>query len=309
MIHRARSGSIQSPDLRRTSCFCKTKLSPVFSGWFIPVGWWQPIHVCIWSEIRGVFLILSPPSPPPDSSVWPFISHPPRLLLTSTTAAYDWSSSTDLHLWFKCQESSPILKCTVVIRLSDSLVWSQEQTVCPPSPTQRTVRGWVVAVVVWQSFFFQSGHCVPKPWNSPLCGMTKMCNFILHLEDWLFTMCVKYFWKTWCSWILYLLCNFCRLRIHQSLYCCTYNQKPNISMKTVRRSIYINIYNLFWDLFFMLVLAALVGGVNCAEMQNVCRLCYTLTVKCSFSMLCTDFKISNFYLFREPTIALLNMYW
>lgn len=42
----------------------------------------------------------------------------------------------------------------------------------------------------------------------------------------------------------------------------------------------------------MLVLAALVGGVYCAEMQNVWRLCYTLTVKCSFSMLCTDFKIS-----------------
>lgn len=59
----------------------------------------------------------------------------------------------------------------------------------------------------------------------------------------------------------------------------------------------------------MLVLAALVGGVYCAEMQNVWKLCYTLTVKCSFSMLCTDFKISDFYLFTEPMIALLDMYW
>lgn len=64
------------------------------------------------------------------------------LLKMSNTAAYDWSSSTDLHLWFKCQESSPILKCTVVIRLSDSLVWSQEWAVVwiyprygPPNPT------------------------------------------------------------------------------------------------------------------------------------------------------------------------------
>lgn len=118
--------------------------------------------------------------------------------------------------------------------------------------------------------------------------MTTMCNFILHLEDWLFTMCVKYFWKRW-SWILWLLCNFCRLRKPIKVYIAVnMNRKPNISMKTVK-----HIYNLFWDLFFMLVLAALVRGVYCAEMQNVCRLCYTLTVKCSFSMLCTDFKISN----------------
>lgn len=54
----------------------------------------------------------------------------PRLLKMSSTAAYEWSSSTDLHLWFKCQESSPILKCTVVIRLSDLLIWSQEQAWC-----------------------------------------------------------------------------------------------------------------------------------------------------------------------------------
>lgn len=59
----------------------------------------------------------------------------------------------------------------------------------------------------------------------------------------------------------------------------------------------------------MLVLAALARGVYCAEMQNVCRPCYRLTVKCSLLMLCTDFEISNFYLCREPTIALLNMYW
>lgn len=87
---------------------------------------------------EGKFLILCP---------IPLISvtlslHPPLLLKMSNTAAYDWSSSTDLHLWFKCQESSPILKCTVVIRLSDSLVWSQEWAVvwmylatASPSPT------------------------------------------------------------------------------------------------------------------------------------------------------------------------------
>lgn len=40
----------------------------------------------------------------------------------------------------------------------------------------------------------------------------------------------------------------------------------------------------------MLVLAAPARGVSCVDMRNVCRPCYTmLTVKCSFSMLCTDF--------------------
>lgn len=39
----------------------------------------------------------------------------------SNKAAYDWSSSTDLHLWSKCHESSPILKSTVITRLSDLL--------------------------------------------------------------------------------------------------------------------------------------------------------------------------------------------
>lgn len=65
-----------------------------------------------------------------------------RLLKMSNMAAYDWSSSTDLHLWYKCQESSPMLKCTVVIQLSDWLVWLQEgaevvmyPTAAYPAPT------------------------------------------------------------------------------------------------------------------------------------------------------------------------------
>lgn len=45
-----------------------------------------------------------------DPSVW----HP-----TPLKAASYRSSSMNLHLWFKCQESSPILKCTVVMWLSD----------------------------------------------------------------------------------------------------------------------------------------------------------------------------------------------
>lgn len=105
------------------------KLSLVFSesvlGWFwLHSNSTEYIHVCIWRE-SGKFLILFPI---PLIIVTLYL-HPPHLLKMSNTAAYDWSSSTDLHLWFKCQESSPILKCTVVIRLSDSLVWSQEWAV------------------------------------------------------------------------------------------------------------------------------------------------------------------------------------
>lgn len=188
------------------------------------------------STFTETFLI---PFPVPVVSVTFY--HPPLLLETSHTAAYDWSSNADLHLWSKCQESSPILKCTVVIWLSDSLVWSQEwlvlwmylATVSGPSPTllpkwRRRVRWGKPGPV---AFFFQSGNCVPKPWNSPLCGMMT-CNFILHLEDWLFTMCVKYFWKWW-SWILWLLCIFCCLRKPIKVYIAVnMNQKPNISMKT-----------------------------------------------------------------------------
>lgn len=44
---------------------------------------------------------------------------PLSLLKPSNATAHARSSDTDPHLWFKCQESSPILTCTVVILLSD----------------------------------------------------------------------------------------------------------------------------------------------------------------------------------------------
>lgn len=54
------------------------------------------IHVCIW---RSLFI----------QFVTPHQCHLLTSLKTSHMAASDWSSSTDLHLWSKCQESSPIL--------------------------------------------------------------------------------------------------------------------------------------------------------------------------------------------------------
>lgn len=63
-----------------------------------------------------------------------------------------------------------------------------------------------------------------------------------------------------------------------------------------------NIYITYFEIYFYVGLAALVRYYF-AEMQNVCRLCYTLTVKCSFSMSCTDF-----YLFGKLMTALLTVY-
>lgn len=121
----------------------KAKLSLVFGesvlGWFwLLSNSTEYIHICMWRESGKFFILFSIPLISVTLDL-----HPPRLLKMSNTAAYDWSSSTDLHLWFKCQESSPILKCTVVIRLSDLLVWSQERAVVwmylayglSPSPT------------------------------------------------------------------------------------------------------------------------------------------------------------------------------
>lgn len=62
----------------------------------------------------------------------------------------------------------------------------------------------------------------------------------------------------------------------------TKNRKPNISMRTVRT------YITYFEIYFSVGLATIVS-YYCAEMRNACRLCYTLTVKCSFSMSCTDF--------------------
>lgn len=93
-------------------------------GWIsVPVGWFgasaeQHIHICIWRAEPRLRRCDPPPPPLPALSC-------PRLLKVSNTAAYDWSSSVDLHLWSKCQESSPILKCTVVTRLSDSMLRRQ----------------------------------------------------------------------------------------------------------------------------------------------------------------------------------------
>lgn len=112
-------------------------------------------------------------------------------------------------------------------------------------------------------FFFRSGRCVPKPWNSPLCGMTTTCNFILHLEDWLFTICVKYFWK-WCSWILSLLCNFCHLRNPSSLYCCTYEPKAQYFYED-RHNIYTNTHITYFEIYFY------VGFSSTSQRCVLCR--------------------------------------
>lgn len=177
--------------------------------------------------------------------------HPPPFppsLPRYDTAASDWSLSTDLRLWFKCQESSPILTCTVVILRSD-LVWPHERaavlwmhliTALPQPPPMSVGGSWAHS----RAFLFQSGPRVPKPWNSPLCGMTTMCNFIRHLEDWLFTMCVKYFSQLVISDSLTTVQFLSVEGICQSLYYCKYKNKSPIFLWGRQ-----NIYNLFWDLF------------------------------------------------------------
>lgn len=123
------------PGFKERSSFKCQSVSSV--QWIsITVGrFWLQSNSTFMKGVRGGFYTVSTPPRQCDPLS-------PCLLKMSNMATYDWSSNTDLHLWFKCQESSPILKCTVVIRLSDSLVWSQEWVVAwmylaaasPPSP-------------------------------------------------------------------------------------------------------------------------------------------------------------------------------
>lgn len=95
------------------------------TGWFWPHND-ATDYSCLY--LKGIWDIFDTVSNPPHQCD-PLPPHPPCLFQMSKMAAYHWSSSTDLHLWFKCQESSPNLKCTVVIWLFDVLVWSQEWAV------------------------------------------------------------------------------------------------------------------------------------------------------------------------------------
>lgn len=93
------------------------------------------------------------------------------------------------------------------------------------------------------AFFFQSGRCVPKPWNSPLCGMTTMCNFILHLEK----LTVYYVCKIFLKIVIFnslTTVQFLSFEKPIKVYIAVNtNRKPNISMKTIRTYItYFEIY-------------------------------------------------------------------
>ena len=187
-------------------------------GWFCLHSYsTEYIHVCIWRKSGKIWYCFQSPS-----SVWPFISTLPRLLKKSNTAAYDWSSSTDLHLWFKCQESSPILKCTVVIRLSDSLVRSQERavvwmylaTASPPSTTlpprrRRRVAGGPVA-----ELFLPIRTLCTKALKQPPLWHDDNVQF--HTASWRLT--VYYVCKIFLKMvILDSYCAICRLRKSKSI--------------------------------------------------------------------------------------------
>lgn len=60
----------------------------------------------------------------------------------------------------------------------------------------RNISGGVRSRAVFLLLLFQSGPCVPKPWNSPLLWHDQ-CNFLyLHLEDCFYvSIYVRYFWK------------------------------------------------------------------------------------------------------------------
>lgn len=162
-------------------------------------------------------------------------------------------------------------------------VWSQELNLTP-APLLPQWGVWGVIQAHSRAFFFllPTRTLCTKALKQPPLWHDDNVQFHTASWDRLFIMCVKYFWKKKKPLILdYLTC--CLRKICQSLYWCKYkNRKPNISMRTV------GTHNLFWDLF-LCWFGSTSQRYYCAEMRNVCRLCYTVTVKCSFSMSCTDF--------------------
>lgn len=110
---------LYSPRFREktTEIWKKLLLMPslVFSGSVLQcvgVGFRVTAHSRLYLKGVGCFFDTLPALPSSQCD-------PLSLLKPSNATAYDRSSDTDLHLWFKCQESSPILTCTVVILLSD----------------------------------------------------------------------------------------------------------------------------------------------------------------------------------------------
>lgn len=181
----------------------------------------------------------------------------------SNTAAYDWSSSTDLHLWFKCQESSPILKCTVVIGLFDSLVWPQKRAVVwmyaephyglsPLPPCQH---------VDWGG----SGGKL-RPVAELFLPIRTLCTKALKQPPLWHDDNVQFHTASWRLTVYYVCKIFLKIVILDSLTTVQFlsfekpikvyiavnmNRKPNISMKTVRTYIYIYIYITYFEIYFL----------------------------------------------------------
>lgn len=193
--------------------------------------------------------------------MWLFTSHPPRILKVSNTAAYDWSSSTDLHLWFTCQESSPILKCTVVIRLSDSLVWCQDRAVAwmrhttaspsLPPPRRQGGRGRSAGGGAW-------------PPAELLLPIRTMCTKALKQPPLWHDDNVQFHTASWRLTVYYVCKIFLKMVFLNSLTTVQFlsfenpikvyiavhtNQKPNISMKTVQTYIYK--YITYFEIYFL----------------------------------------------------------
>lgn len=117
----------------------------------------------------------------PSSIGWGCNLCPPFPPLWLKKAAFDGSSSGP----------APVIQVPRVFPIADAYCSRPPLNSAPSQELNLPLlsqRGGSIALL-WGAhsrafflLFFQSGPCVPKPWNSPLCGMTTMCNFIRHLK-------------------------------------------------------------------------------------------------------------------------------
>ena len=112
-------------------------------------------------------------------------------------------------------------------------------------------------------------------------------------------MCVKYFWRKRKN--VLLLYNYCAKHrcLRQSVCSDVNTWKPTISMRTVRT------YITYFEIYFYVGLATLVRGITVQK----CRMRADYVTRWLLSVLsqCRALTL-DFYLFREPMIALLIMY-